>query len=309
MCIHTRIPNVYRIEYMNYQEFLSVVKEQLAARIEKDARLQVKTLPRNNGTSYDGLMILRPGRNISPTIYLTPYYHRYLDGVALEDIFTDILATYQCHLPEQDFDTSLFTDFEKVHSRIIMRLVSYERNQTLLRDVPFFCFQDLAVVFYCLLMADEKNQASILIHNEHLDMWGIDKDTLYHLARQNTPLLLPHCVTPMKDILLHSPFPDMEDLTECDIPMYVVSNCFRTNGATVLLYERLLQDIADQLASNLIILPSSIHEIIILPTMDHSDLPFYSHMVREVNETQLADEEILSDHAYYYDRITKVISR
>lgn len=294
---------------MNYDCFLSEIKTQISSRVAPDVQLLVQTMPRNNGTSYDGLILLRPDRNVSPTIYLTPYYHRYLSGVSFPDICSDILSTYQQQLPVQDFDTSLFTDFAKVRSRIVMRLVSCERNEKMLSDVPFCRFYDLAVTFYCLLYADSENQASILVHNEHLALWDTDTDTLYQLARQNTPELLPYQVMPMQ-ALLKELSPDLCEpaCTDFDVPLYVISNCYRTNGAAAVLYDNTLYQLAQQLDSNLILLPSSIHEFIVLPVEDAADLEAFNHMVSEVNETQLADEEVLADHAYFYDRKKRLIS-
>lgn len=304
---------------MNYESFISDIKTRIGACVGPEVQLLIQPMPRNNGTSYDGLILLQPGLNISPTIYLTPYYHRYLDGMSMEDICSDIFSTYQKQQPKENFDIGLFTDFARVKSRIIMRLVNYPRNEQMLADVPFFRFYDLAVIFYCLLYAGDDNQASILVHNEHLELWGINQDTLYRLARENTPALLPQQVTPMCSLMEHfaaeiglmrelHPADDGIGSSNTDIPMYVISNSYRTNGACAILYDQLLHELAEQLQSNLILLPSSIHEFILLAAEDSSDLQDFSQMVREVNETQLADDEVLADHAYYYNRKTRLIS-
>lgn len=290
---------------MNYEEFLTEVCEQIGARIGEDADLQMREMPRNNGTHYDGLVILRPGRNISPAIYLTPYYHRYLEGVALEDIYEDILSAYRRRLPEEDFDTGMFTSFERVRSRLVMRLIHYGRNEEMLKDVPHCRFHDLAITFCCLLRADADNQASILVHNEHRKLWGVDSLALLAEAQANSPVLLPPQITPFSDLL-----PELPELAEAcgiEVPMYVATNRCRTNGAGVILYEGQLAAVSALLGADLIILPSSVHEVILLPVQDDSGLAECSHMVREVNETQLADEDVLSDHAYYYDRAAGVI--
>ncbi|MCD7708826.1 MAG: DUF5688 family protein [Clostridiales bacterium] len=290
---------------MNYQDFLSDIQCNIGGRISKDARLRIEAMPRNNGTSYDGLIILSPGRNVAPTIYLTPYYHRHLDGMPMEDICDDILETYQKNLPEEDFDTSVFTDFDRVKDRFVMRLVNKQKNADMLSNVPYFNFHDLAVIFYCLLHADDENQASIMINSSHLSIWGIDTDTLFDLARKNTPSLLPCQITPLWEIV--SP-QGGEAMPEDAPPAYVLSNRYRTNGASVILYEDVLPTLSAKLGSDLMLLPSSIHEIIAFPVEDDCGRFACSRMVREVNETQLSDEEILSDHAYYYNRESGIIS-
>lgn len=287
---------------MNYEEFLTEVRTQIGARIEADAEIQMREMPRNNGTHYDGLVILRPGRNISPAIYLTPYYHRYLEGVALEDIYEDILSAYRRRLPEEDFDIGMFTSFERVRSRLVMRLIHYGRNEEMLQDVPHCRFHDLAITFCCLLRADADNQASILVHNEHRKLWGVDSLELLAEAQANSPVLLPAQITPFSDLL-----PELAGACGSEVPMYVATNRCRTNGAGVILYEGQLAAVSGLLGADLIILPSSVHEVLLLPVQDDSGLAECSQMVREVNETQLADEDVLSDHAYYYDRASGVI--
>jgi hypothetical protein len=291
---------------MNYQEFLKNIQTQLSVLLP-DADLHIQQIARNNGNFYDGLVIVRGGINIAPTIYLMPYYHRYLDGVSLEDIYADILDTYQNNLPEQNFDTTIFTCFAKVKDRIVMRVINYERNLELLAQVPHFRYLDLAIVFYCLLSSDETTQASILIYNQHLSFWGIDADTLYECAIVNTPNLLPHKMTDMTSILKEVLGEDVMDETS-DIPMYVLTNRYHTNGACVILYDQLLKQLADFFNRDLVVLPSSIHEVLLVPVEVSVDLAQYDRMVQEVNETQLADDEVLSNHAYFFSRANGLLS-
>ena len=295
---------------MNYQEFLTTIKTQLSLRIDADATLDIRRFTKNNGTDLDGLIIFRPNLNISPTIYLNPYYHRYLQGVPMEDIYTDILITYQEHLPSEDIDVSFFTDFSKAKKLVTMRLVNYKQNEKMLQEVPHFRYHDLAIIFYCLLHANKENNAHILIHNSHLDIWKISKEALYQVAKKNTPKLLPHQLMPLTEVLLQSHYICDEDIDKNDPQIYILTNNYRTNGATALLYEKLLSQIADSFEKDLLILPSSIHEGLILPidSISKSTLDHYGTFIREINETQLADDEVLSDHAYYFQRATQMIS-
>jgi hypothetical protein len=295
---------------MSYQDFLTTLKSGLSDRIEGNVTLEIRSFPRNNDTSYDGLVILQPDRNVSPTIYLPPYYHRYLEGVSLAEIYEDIISTYERHLPTEDFDTSLFTDFAKASPHIVMRLVSRARNASLLKTVPFFRFQDLAVLFYCMVYANGETQANILIHRDHLSLWDIDADELYRLAVENTARLLPPQIIPMSRVLQENASCGGEELTEQGLPMFILTNEYRTHGATTLLYDGLLSQLAEKFESDLIVLPSSVHETILLPISDpdEADFAHYNRLVQEVNETQLADDEVLSDHAYLFSREEKLLS-
>lgn len=296
---------------MNYQEFLTDITTQLSDRIEAGSSVQIQTITKNNGTHYDGIVITRPGVNISPTIYLMPYYHRYLDGVSMEDIYADILTTYQRHFPRSNFDTTCFTDYAKAGRQIVMRLVNYEKNRELLSRIPHFRYLDFAIIFYCQLPADAGNHANILIYHQHLEFWNIDSNELYRIARINTPLLLPHHMESMQSVLKLLPLEDFEELhtfDEDEPHMYVLSNHYHLHGASVILYDGLLQQIAERLEKDFIVLPSSIHEVLVIPADHMEDAAPYLTMVKEVNETQLADDEILSDHVYYFSRESQLLT-
>ena len=115
---------------------------------------------------------------------------------------------------------------------------------------------------------------------------------------------------PLTEVLLQSHYICAEDIDKDDPQIYILTNRYRTNGATALLYEKLLAQIAESFEKDLLILPSSIHEVLIIP-VDHiskSTLDHYATFIREVNDTQLADDEILSDHAYYFHRATQMIT-
>ncbi len=286
---------------MNYQEFLTNIHTHFSTCMGENASLKIQKIIKNNGTSYDGLIILRPDCNISPTIYLTPYYHRYLEGVCIEDIYDDIQKTYENHLPKENFDTSNFTDYEKVKKCVVMRLVNYNKNKELLSQIPHRKFLDFAIIFYCLLQADERNQANILIYRQHLNFWGIDEEELYLLAMKNTPSLLPFELKSMVSILKNLLI-DESDFENAPYTMYVLSNIYRTNGASVILYDGLLKEIGDQFHKDFLLLPSSIHEVILIPIDQNVDFKDFSDMVKEVNETHVTDDEILSDHVYFYSR-------
>ena len=90
------------------------------------------------------------------------------------------------------------------------------------------------------------------------------------------------------------------------IPMHIMTNKYQINGASVLLYHGLLDGLAEKLGTDLYVIPSSIHELIIMPAEDGSlSLSKLSDMVKEINENHVKEEEILSDCAYYYDHKEK----
>ena len=85
-------------------------------------------------------------------------------------------------------------------------------------------------------------------------------------------------------------------------PMFVLTNSEGLFGASCMLYDQLIHSYAERFQSDFYILPSSIHEVILVPAFKNELMDLFSEMVREVNQSQVAAEEILSDHAYYYSR-------
>lgn len=293
---------------MKYQEFIEIVKNHISQQVSTMHKVSVHPVVKNNGIIYDGLIINDPMLNISPTIYLNPYYHRYLNGVPLADIFADILHTYEEHIPRKDFDVSLFKDYEKAQDRIIMKLVNYERNRELLKEIPHIRFYDLAIIFVCLVSDYLDEYATILIYKQHMEFWDATITELYQLAMKNTPRLLPYTFEHMEKYFQRVTPEFMPIHFETD--MYLLTNCVKIHGATCILYPKLLQQLAELLEDNLILLPSSIHEFLILPEKIMKQgytLQDFKEMICEANETSLTDDEVLSDHAYIYLRHSRTI--
>lgn len=291
---------------MNYQEFIEDVVSHISESISNEKKVVVQQVTKNNGMKYDGLVILDPILNISPTIYLNPYYHRYLEGVSLEDIYSDVLTIYETYMPKEDFDISQFVDFEKAKSKIIFKLVNKEKNVELLEDVPYVDFCDLALIFLCNVCDYNHKYGTILIHNQHLSYWNISLDALFKIAQENTPLLLPYRFDNLINILDQAIRPENVNI---DFGMYILTNDHKIHGATSLAYPGILEQISNTLNDDLIIIPSSIHEALIIPeNRFDSDLSELHSTIADINEIELTDDEVLSDHPYFYKRDTGYIT-
>lgn len=297
---------------MTYETF----KEQLFLNLKEifsdSTDISIRPFPHNNHMILDGLVILEPGCNVSPTIYLNHYYENYQKGASFSSIQEQILHYYYSHCRIRSIDTSFFTCFEQVRPHIVYKLIHYEKNKELLKEVPYFPYLDLAIVFYCLIQESPHKNASILIYNKHLAYWNISKSTLLHFAQKNTPLLLSFCCTSLADLIFSPsnvlPKEDYQGISEEAIPMYVLTNRQRLNGACCILYRNVLRQISERLNDSLYILPSSIHEVIVIPSAQAGEPLELSDIVKEINLTEVAPDEVLSDCVYYYDRLSGCIS-
>ncbi len=258
---------------------------------------------KNNGVMLRAITIVNPDSNISPTIYLNDFKKQYEETHDIDEICNKIAELNEKH-EGVEFDVDSVVNFSKVKTRICAKLISRERNRNLLKTVPYHEFLDLAVVYF--VSVKEMDFASILIHDNLLERWGVTEEELYSCAMQNTPLLFPENILPMsevlKDMLSVEAMPE-EAFAVIEDTIYVATNQSKIFGAAVLLYPRFLEHEAEALGRNFYIIPSSVHEVLIIPAEKiEQDADELLEMVKEVNTTQVSDEEVLSDNVYYYDR-------
>ena len=281
---------------MNYQEFIGSVTGILRESLPCETELNLVPVEKNNGVIMDGLTIRKKGQHVAPTIYLDSYYREYLSGRSVKNICDQILGCCEETDFMECFDTDFFTDYRKIKPTVVYKLIHYERNRSLLERIPHLPFLDLAIVFYCLLNDTPAGNATVLIHNSHLELWNISFQELYQDARKNAPRLLPAELKAMSEVL--------EELAgeqeTAEIPMYVLTNTRRALGSACILYDEVLKSCAERIGEAFYLLPSSIHEMILLPDSAAIHAKELLAMVREINTTQVRDTEVLSDQIYYY---------
>lgn len=296
---------------MNYETFKSAAVSFVQKFFGSSATVSIQVIRKNNDIQLDGLIIQEDSVNISPTIYLNYYYEDYLNGMPMSSICQNILDSYQENKSKDSMDLSFFTDYEKAKNRIIYRLIHFEKNQELLKDLPHFRFLDLAVVFSCLMLDTPNGNATILIHHRHLEFWNITADELYKIAVENTPRLLPFELKSLKDILsssvLEMNIKDDAKKQDTQIPMYVLTNASKLYGASCILYPNVLADFSKEKNCDLYIIPSSIHEVLLVPADSAISPDYLNNMVKEVNDTSVLTEEILCDHVYFFSKKLQII--
>lgn len=291
---------------MNYFEFVEIVCEQCNFLLKSSVKASIHKTLKNNSTDRIGIMLTDESTNIHPTIYLEEFYQQYLDGRDTFDIAHNITNLYSEIRFEESWDTNQILDFELAKTRIAYKLIHFEKNQRLLKDVPHLKFLDLAIVFYILLDKTEKGAASVLITHDMLKHWNQSLMKIYCYAASNTPALLTAELMPMNDVIIELLGENSDDYEpDEENHMYILSNEQRHFGAACILYDPVLEDIGKILEDDFYILPSSIHEVIVLSAKYASSQTDLDEMINEINNTQVSEEEILSDHAYYYNRKTK----
>lgn len=251
-----------------------------------------------NGKPMTGLTVHDSSVNISPVVYLDPEKDFDVPVVVLAKQFLEVI---EANMPKADFDTSQFTDFEKAKERIIMTLINREYNKDLLEKVPYIDITgDLVVIFKYNVMSKLGQAANIVIRNEHAKKWGVSPEALYSIAETNTARLFPPEV-----IKLASFVSERLDAPVADAGYYILTNKQHLAGATTLAYPSLMKQLCSAYqCKKLLILPSSVDELLIYPAKDEEDLDGMAkeslNMVHEVSAT-LDPKDFLSDSVYVYD--------
>ncbi len=312
---------------MKIHTFICHVLQKMQEELGEEIKVSIQDVTKNNGVVLTGLTFTQKSINISPTIYLEDFYEKYREGMTMEDIIKEIREIYEKSKLDKDIDMKFFTEYEKAKGRIVYKLIHYDKNRELLKNIPHREYLDLAIVYYYLVEMKEFSNATILIHNKHLDYWKVGEDELYQLAVVNTPKLLRMHFCGMMDVLKELTEEDfwledkekdenddnrvfMEAHSEKDATgMYVLSNVSRLYGASAVLYEGVLEYCYERLGGNFFILPSSVHEVILVPDEGQVTREKLSQMVREVNATQVEEQEQLSDFVYYYNAENRGIVR
>ncbi|MDD7740548.1 MAG: DUF5688 family protein [Fusicatenibacter sp.] len=292
---------------MNYKMFQNLLLREVQKIAGDGFEVKLESIEKLNGVVRDSIVISKKSDKLAPTIYLDEFYERYRMGVSIRHLADLIVTQYQrVGVKNADRETDFFTDYQKAKSSIYCQLIHTRRNQKLLQSVPHQDFLDLSEVYYYRVREESLPEATILIKEAHREWWGISREELTMTAWENTlrdlPPKLRSLMSVMWDQIKTEHHADEAFFNHLDSMLYILSNekgCF---GAICIRYPNLLGKIADKFESDLFILPSSIHECMILPANGDYDEEILSDMVQEVNRESVDPQEVLSDRVYYYSR-------
>ena len=289
---------------MNYQQFIEEVERRVKEKIKGNETITVyiHTAVKNNGKERKGITVSEKGIHISPTIYLEEYFQQFQEGKPIEKIVEKILQLYEEVKCSHPCEESLLQNYEELKGKFACKLIHRGKNEKLLNDIPYVPWMDLAIVAFVLLEVSPYGTATVLVRKEHLEIWGLTEAQLLDEAKKNTPILLPYQFCPMRKLLREICPYAVDEGEEEEESLYVLSNKLRSFGAASMLYEGILEKVGQKLGENYYILPSSIHEVIVVPESKSPVKQDLEEMVREINETQVEEEEVLSDRVYYFSR-------
>lgn len=294
----------------NREEVLMELCSNVKKRLGEGYEIQTQTMEKNNSRKLTGLVVQRGGESIMPVISVDKMLGR--PGYSLGEIADEIVGIVR-EYGNPPLNTGMLMDFASVKEGLRMKLVNYEANKELLGDVPYVKFLDLAAIFYVLVQENEEGRMTALVHNEHMKNWKTDREEIYGIAMRNMKEKQPATLESLNSIVraiaeehqIEMPDELMDEPLEMEL--YVLSNRSGMLGAASILYSEELEKLADKFASDLVILPSSIHEVLVARTNETIDYRDLNALVQMVNGNDVPQEDQLSNSVYLYDREKKEI--
>ena len=290
-------------------QFYTNLTETLKENLGTDWTIELHTdVILNNGTTHIALILYKNGEKLHPQIYLERFFEDYKRGKTMKEILQDVMTTYEEALKNINPDSlSGIEDWEQVKGRLAFRLLSKERNKETLENYVYKDFLDLAAIVTFCAEIDEQGVKAIRVTHDLAERWNVSEEEILQAAEENTESLFPVRMEPILDTLCRVADISRDDLpeevlAEEDSPqIMVLTNYLGVNGATVLLYDSFLQQVYEKLSGKFIILPSSIHEVIVMPLASAPPITDSQKMVEQINRSAVKEEEILSDSVYLYD--------
>ena len=242
-----------------------------------------------NGVVFEGIVIM----NNSPIATVIYTEKLIADAVALgksvADVTDIILEIYEAH-KNQDFDVQAFTDADWILEHIYVAIQRTSDEPLIKKSSEL---EGLELYLY-LKDAISDGSFSIKLTQEHLSNANIELSAAWDKAVANT--CADTVILSMSEIMAEMLGAPAEEM---DIPLWIISNTRRIKGASAIINRTALSQFASEFGTDiLVVIPSSTHEMIILPFKDDMDIDYFSNMVKEVNDSEVAPEERLTDRAY-----------
>lgn len=302
---------------MDYEEFKERLMEDVVEALKEKG---IDAVAKENRTekmdsSYDAIVFTPEGSNVGATLNIEALYQRYEevgDYQGAVDHSAELMEKALSDAPQ--FDESKFFDYEQSKANIVMQVVSADNNYVLLDNMPHREMEDMAIIYRYMVGEDQGlGVASIAVTNPIMERWGVTEEQLHADALENSPKLMPLKIAGITETLTEMMGPEgaeiMGIMSGEPEPMYVASNESKINGAGVIAYEGFMEEAAERAGGSFYILPSSKHEVLIVPDNGLVDYRNLKEMVEMVNANEVDPQDKLTDSVYHYDAEEKIFEK
>lgn len=279
---------------MTYERFKTDLFDSLREELGDEVHISSEELSCPGVSSRDAYSISIPGSSFMPVFFPVDYYKRYSEGSSIHEIVENIKDSIR-YTSEDCLERAEVEDYSRAKSHIVPRLISYERNWEGLDHRLFIPYLDLAIVFNYVIKAEGNEIVSFAVTDDKLAEWGLSIEQLYQDSLTTSARLFPYMIESIEDLLALSG--DEGDYNT----FFVLSNSKRQYGAACLLYSSVLEQFAAQIGGGFYVIPSSVHEVLLIPEKLGIGPDELKEMLSDVNDSIVKPEEVLSYELYYYD--------
>lgn len=239
-----------------------------------------------------------------PTVYME-HYEDVFERDGYEAVAREMIKVCKEASKHEELDVKEMLSWDYAKDNMLLCIAPKGINDGYV-TIPYL---DLELYFRVIVSLQEDGAGSYKVNESMLYTWNVTTEDLLTVTETNE-----YIAESMREMMIAMMEEDgmprkmLEALLDTSTPdQTVVSNKHKFYGAAVLYNKDLLKEVADKYESDLYIIPSSIHELIATPIFNESTVEDMSTMVKEVNETQVASEEVLSNHVYVFHRDTMEI--
>ena len=275
---------------------MEMTKREYADKVAELIGGEVVETEKANGVKMLGIVKRNDGSNVSPTAYVDEFYRDETDvEFAAERINQLIEMNSRSSINVEDFKS-----WEKMKPLLRIRLYNQNTNSDVRESAEQYGFDDLVLIPYINLTEDfDGGQGSIKVTNQLIEYWGVTPEEVIQTAKENSKG--DYTIQSMAEMIKSMMGLSKEDeLPDGDAGMYVITNRKRLFGAYSVIEAR--EQLREMFSEGYIILPSSVHEVLVIPMDEKTTVDELTTMVQEVNETQVALEEQLGNKAYVFGK-------
>ena len=298
---------------MNFEEFIEEVVNDIRNFLPEDyenAEITVMDAHKLN-ESYKAMTVRKEGQLAAPTVDLRKCYEEVENGGDFYMTMRGIAELVQ--MQPKGLELNDITNYEKAKDRLFIRVSDAEKNAEILTGVPHKEECGLAITYHVFVDIGAEGVGSTMVNESLMREFGVTPEQLHKDAVENSPKIMPPEITSMEDkinimmgleAMSDEPVTFEQALEDIDFSkdrMFVLSNREGVNGASVIFYPEVLKQIGDKAGMNFFILPSSVHEQLIVPDDGSMSLEELTAMVKEVNTNEVAPKDVLSYTVLHYD--------
>ena len=293
---------------MDFKEFQNQILQEAKDRMW-GVQVEIRPVEKLQGESYTGLSIQPSDSPMAATLNLDAVYNQMVDqGKSFQEVADDLIthaADIIVDMPK--IDVNDLTNYDQMKNTLVVQVIPTDRNADMLADIPHKDIEDMSLVYRMQIDQNETDTSSVLITNEMLENYGITVDQLHQDAMDAAVINNPATFRSMQEVLSDLMGMPAEMMPPMDGPqMYVASVESSLNGAGVIAYPDFMNQVAEQVGGDFFVLPSSVHEVLVVPDDGSIDRHDLESMVREVNASEVLPKDQLSDNVYHYDSQDKV---